>query len=67
MKKYRIIVVENDEDEQFFMREGFKTADLFKLVEMFKNDDILLEWLEAHRNHLPDIILSDLNMPGKNV
>lgn len=66
MKKYRIIIVENDEDEQFFMKEGFDAASLFTIIAQVKNGDHLLEWLETHPDELPDIILSDLNMPGKN-
>jgi len=66
MKKYKIIIVENDEDEQLFMKEGFDDADLFEIVGQVKNGDILFEWLQDHLNSLPDIILSDLNMPGKN-
>jgi CheY-like chemotaxis protein len=30
------------------------------------NGDTLFEWLTQNVNSLPDIILSDLNMPGKN-
>jgi CheY-like chemotaxis protein len=66
MKKYKIIIVENDEDEQLFMKEGFETVDLFEIVGQVTNGDTLFEWLEQNLNTLPDIILSDLNMPGKN-
>ena len=66
MKKYKIIIVENDEDEQFFMKEGFDAAGLFHIVGQVKNGDLLMEWLAVHPDALPDIILSDLNMPGKN-
>src|SRR5689334_21174823 len=66
MRKYRIAIVENDEDEQFFMMEGFKASDLFDVIAMFNNGNELLEWMEKHKNALPEIILSDLNMPGKN-
>ena len=66
MRKYRIIIVENDEDEQFFMKEGFEASGLFEVVAEVKNGDILFNWLKNHPNELPDIILSDLNMPGKN-
>lgn len=66
MKTYKIIVVENDEDEQFFMKEGFDTTGLFQIITMVKNGDELFEWLAAHAEALPDLILSDLNMPGKN-
>ncbi|QJW90928.1 response regulator [Spirosoma taeanense] len=66
MKKYRIIIVENDEDEQFFMKKGFDETGLFDILIQARNGNVLLEWLEEHRPTLPDVILSDLNMPGKN-
>lgn len=66
MRKYNIIIVENDEDEQFFIKESFDAAKLFNIVAQVKNGDVLLEWLDANNDRLPDIILSDLNMPGKN-
>jgi len=66
MKKYKIIIVENDEDEQFFMKEGFDAADLFEILAQVKNGDALLEWLDGTGAIAPDLILSDLNMPGKN-
>lgn len=66
MKKYKIIIVENDEDEQFFMKEGFAEAGLFLILAQLKNGDALLEWLDSEEAVAPDIILSDLNMPGKN-
>jgi CheY-like chemotaxis protein len=66
MKKYNIIIVENDEDEQLFMKEGFDATGLFNIVAQVKNGDDLLQWLNSHKQNLPHIILSDLNMPGKN-
>lgn len=66
MKKYKIIIVENDEDEQVFMKEGFDAAGLFEIVGQVKNGDTLFEWLNENKHSLPDVILSDLNMPGKN-
>ena len=66
MKKYKVIIVENDEDEQFFMKEGFDDSGLFEIMAQVKNGDLLMEWLASHEDSLPDVILSDLNMPGKN-
>lgn len=66
MKKYKIIIVENDEDEQLFMKEGFDAADMFEIIAQLKNGDALLEWLNENPQSLPDVVLSDLNMPGKN-
>ncbi len=66
MKKYSVIIVENDEDEQFFMKEGFDASGLFEIIAQVSNGDNLIEWLEEHPAIKPDLILSDLNMPGKN-
>lgn len=66
MKKYNIVIVENDEDEQLFMKEGFDATGLFNIVAQVRNGDTLLEWLNEHPQTLPDVVLSDLNMPGKN-
>jgi CheY-like chemotaxis protein len=66
MKKYTIAIVENDEDEQFFMKEGFERSGNFTIAAVFSNGNELMNWLHAQANNLPDIILSDLNMPGKN-
>ena len=67
MRKYDLVIVENDEDEQLFMKEGFESAgELFRIIAQLKNGDHLFEWLEEHADDLPDIILSDLNMPGRN-
>ena|SRR5688572_22577983 len=66
MKKLKLIIVENDQDEQFFMKEGINATGLFELLEIVRNGNILFEWLEENPGNLPDVILSDLNMPGKN-
>ena len=66
MKKYNIIIVENDDDEQFFMKEGFDATDLFTVIAQVRNGDHLFRWFEENTISLPDVILSDLNMPGKN-
>lgn len=66
MSKYKIIIVENDEDERFFMKEGFQSAGLFDLLDLVNNGESLFDWLGTHPASLPDLVLSDLNMPGKN-
>src|SRR5687767_2586161 len=66
MSKYKIIIVENDEDEQLFMTEGFNATGYFDILAVLNNGNALFEWLQAHPAQLPDVVLSDLNMPGKN-
>ncbi|SKC20919.1 response regulator [Dyadobacter psychrophilus] len=66
MKQYKIVIVENDEDERFFIKLALEEFKHFQILGEFVNGDTLFEWLEKNRQRLPDIILSDLNMPGKN-
>lgn len=66
MREYRIAIVENDEDERAFMQEGFADCGGFDIVGMFSNGDKLFDWLKSHNATLPELVLSDLNMPGSN-
>ena len=65
MRKYKILIIENDEDEQLFMREAFENGG-FEILAQLESGNQLMEWLNAHQDNLPDLILSDLNMPGRN-
>ncbi|HYG15430.1 MAG TPA: response regulator [Bacteroidia bacterium] len=64
--KYTIAIVENDEDERFFMEEAFNKSGLFDIVAQLENGDALFNFLETNPDTCPQVILSDLNMPGKN-
>lgn len=66
MKKLKILIVENDEDEQEFVKEAFEESGLFEVTGMAENGDALIDLINAGNCDLPDIILSDLNMHGKN-
>lgn len=61
-----LIIIENDDDERQFMEEGFLATGKFRLLAMLRNGDQLIQWIESQPRELPDLILSDLNMPGKN-
>jgi CheY-like chemotaxis protein len=65
MKKLKIIFVDNDEDEQLFMKEGFEASGLFDIIYQANDGSDLYDYLQE-RSATPDVILSDLNMPGKN-
>ena len=65
-QRIRILIVENDEDEREFMKEGFDATGKFELLAMFRNGDQLLDWMKKNPDAAPDVVLSDLNMPGKN-
>ncbi|ACT92775.1 response regulator [Dyadobacter fermentans] len=66
MKIFRLAIVENDEDERYFMSEAFKASGEFQILGEFGNGDQLTDWLHGRPAELPEIVLSDLNMPGKN-
>jgi CheY-like chemotaxis protein len=59
------MLVENDEDEQLFMREGFESTNLFNILAVANNGDEAFTAIQENEI-LPDVIVSDLNMPGKN-
>ncbi len=66
MRTFKLAIVENDEDERFFMSEAFRASGEFEILGEFGNGDQLTEWLHGPAPQLPELILSDLNMPGKN-
>jgi CheY-like chemotaxis protein len=66
MKRFKIAIVENDPDERLFMAEAFKSFDGFELVGEFENGDRLIDWLDRRNGPAPELIVTDLNMPGKD-
>ena len=66
MKKINVMLVENDEDEQIFMKEGFQSTNLFNILTVASNGDEAFAAINDKQQPLPDLIISDLNMPGKN-
>jgi len=66
MNAYTIVIVENDEDEQFFIAQGITETGLFQILAQVNEGGELFAWLDEHKTTLPDLILSDLNMPVKN-
>jgi CheY-like chemotaxis protein len=65
-KKIRMLIVEDNEDERLFIREGFTQTGLYEVVAEASNGDEMMEVLNASAVALPEVILSDLNMPGRN-
>ncbi len=67
MKKLKILICENDEDELAFAKEGFEQSGYFEVTKTVGLGVELLEYISASKIELlPDIILTDLNMPGVN-
>jgi CheY-like chemotaxis protein len=66
MEKLKILIAENDEDEQDFLREGFETTNYFEIVAMVSSANQLFATLGEMAANLPDLILTDLNMEGQD-
>lgn len=61
-----MLIVEDNEDERLFIKEGFIQSGLYEIVGEAENGDDMLSLLKTSSSFLPDVILSDLNMPGRN-
>ena len=66
MKMEKVFLVDNDEDELLFMRMAFESTGLFTVMASVSNSEELFALLKNSREDLPDLIISDLNMPRKN-
>src|SRR5687768_11830425 len=66
MNKLKILIAENDEDEQDFLREGFDSTEFFQVIGMAISANDLFRILDENSSELPDLILTDLNMDGQN-
>lgn len=61
-----IIMVDDDADDRFLVQAAFEDNDLNPNIEFFENGDSLLTFLNTNLHNLPQLILLDLNMPGKS-
>ncbi len=60
----KILIAEDDELEQTFIRDGFLKSGKFEISGILPNGYRLLGELEKmNAEALPDVILSDINMP----
>jgi CheY-like chemotaxis protein len=64
--KIKMLLVEDNEDERLFMKEGFLQSGLYEIIGEAENGDEMLALLGQPSFPKPDVILSDLNMPGRN-
>jgi len=65
-QKIKMLIVEDNEDERLFMKEGFTQTGLYEVVGEAENGNHMLELFMQPGFSLPQLVLSDLNMPGKN-
>jgi CheY-like chemotaxis protein len=65
-RKIKVLLVDDNEDERLFMKEGFLQSSLYEIVGEAEDGKEALDLLSQGSFTLPDVILSDLNMPGKD-
>ena len=65
-RKIKVLIVEDNEDERLFMKTGFLQTGLYEIVGEAENGNEMLELLAKPTFPTPEVILSDLNMPGRN-
>lgn len=64
--KIKVVLVEDNEDERDFMKEGLTASELFEVVAEASNGEELLALFKHTKEQAPPLILCDLNMPGKD-
>ena len=57
-----ILHVEDDSDDVELLQEAFDNNDLSVSIEVLKQGDVVLPWLESGKM-LPNVIVMDLNLP----
>jgi CheY-like chemotaxis protein len=65
-RKIKMLIVEDNEDERIFMKQGFIASGHYEIVGEAENGDEMLELLNKPSFPKPEVIFSDLSMPGRN-
>lgn len=68
MKKhfFKVILVDDDEDDRFLFSEAFESLAIQTELALFKNGQEFIDYLENTGDSLPEIVFLDLNMPVRN-
>ena len=62
----RILLVEDNLADIRLFREAFEDLDVDPQLDVVRDGVETIDYLEANRDSLPDIVLLDLNIPKKN-
>ena len=65
MDRIKLVLVDNDPVELYFMEKGFKSLPFYEIIGKFSDGAELMEFLYDARG-LPDLVVADLNVPGKS-
>lgn len=66
IKELSIVIAEDDIDDAHIITRSFNRHKAFTKVTHVKNGQELIDYLNNHISNLPDIVLTDINMPIKN-
>lgn len=62
----QIMLADDDADDRFFFNDAIKSATTSALLNTVDNGEKLMQYLQANKDALPDVLFLDLNMPRKN-
>jgi CheY-like chemotaxis protein len=69
-RKYLVLMAEDDIEDQMLMREAFERVGFAGSFRFVNDGDELLDYLNGRGQHAgaprPDLVLVDINMPGRN-
>lgn len=64
--KYKVVVVEHDEDDKLLLKEAFRQNSAFEVAAFLTDGLQLKRWLKAHKTDLPNAILAELYLFPKS-
>jgi CheY-like chemotaxis protein len=60
-----ILLADDDMDDRLFFEKALNEIPIDTKLISFNNGELLMDYLAAHSEHLPDILFLDLSMPRK--
>jgi CheY-like chemotaxis protein len=64
-KNLHVLIAEDDADDAFLVLQSFKKHEAFTKINLARNGEELMSYLKDNSHSLPDMILTDINMPIK--
>jgi len=65
-KLLNVLLADDDRDDRFFFSQAISELDVPVNLDVVKDGEELMVWLQQRVNNLPDLLFLDLNMPRKN-
>jgi CheY-like chemotaxis protein len=65
-KKIKVLLVEDNEDERLFMKIGFTQEGHYEIIAEASDGNEAYNLISSKETILPELVITDLNMPGKN-